>query len=135
MNSNGSIGQYGFRAGGSDYYFTIAIGKGVTQVVQLPLLLAVYYLFIAYNGLALWVPVYHAHAPVNQSFFVEIDKNLNHLLVIAVFKGKAGAVPIATGPKLPQLLQDDSAIFFFPFPGILQKFFSGNIVFFNAFIF
>ena len=125
--AHGRIAQNGFGTGGGYddiLVFTLDI---VTQVVELAVLLLVDNLFVGEGGEGLGVPVDHAHAAVDEPLVVEVDKYLQHALGANLVHGEGGAVPVARGSQLLQLLEDDAAVLLFPLPGIFEELLAGEV--------
>ena len=101
--------------------------NGVAHVVQLAVLFGVDDLFVAQRRQCHGVPVDHAHAAINQSFFMELHEGVNDAFVVALVHGEACAVPIAARPKLLELLQDDASVLMRPLPCMLEKLISGQV--------
>ena len=132
VDAHGRIAQDGFGTGrGHDDVFVLPFDV-VAQVVELAVLLLVDYLFVREGGERLGVPVDHAHAAVDETFVVEVDKHFQHTLGAHLVHGEGGAVPVARGTQLLQLFQDDTTMLFFPLPGIFEELLAGEVALLDA---
>ena len=122
--------------GGNDYIFVgriaLSVGNEIAHVVELACGVAVYDLVVADCSVAFRIPVDHTHSPVDPTFFVEIYEGVDHGLGEFRLHREAGAVPVAGGAELAQLLQYDSTVLFFPFPGIFQELLAAEVFLFDA---
>ena len=99
----------------------------VFQIIQLAFLIAVDNLFGGEYRLGLGVPVHHTQAAIDESFVVEVAENFQHTLAAFLVHGESGAVPVAAGSKLAELLEDDTTVFLCPSPGMLQELFASQV--------
>ena len=84
--------------------------------------------FIRQCGAAGGVPIDHAFAPVDVPLLVEVHEGLEDGVRILLVHGKAFAGPIARAAEFFELLDDDAAVFVFPFPDFFQELFPAEIV-------
>ena len=73
-------------------------------------------------------PAHHPLAPVNQTLFVEIHKDLLHTAAVVRVHGETGAAPITRAAQLHQLLDDDAAVLFLPLPDLLHELLAAQVV-------
>ena len=73
-------------------------------------------------------PVHHAFATVNETFFVEVHKHAHDAAIVVFIKSKALAAPVTGGAKLLELIDDDVALFVFPFPDFFDQLFTSQII-------
>src|SRR6185503_7126325 len=74
------------------------------------------------------IPVDHPFAMVNQTLLVEIYEHTCDAAGVFRVHREAFAGPIAGAPEFPELLNDNAAVLFFPFPDFLEEFFAAQIV-------
>ena len=134
IDAHGCISHDGFRAGGSNHCIT---SFGVTfyhilQIVQLAVLFLVDNFLVTKCGQCLRVPVHHADTTINQTFVIQVNKNLEHAFTAFLIHSKSCTIPIARSTQLAELLQDDAAMFVSPFPGMLQELVAGKVCLLDA---
>ena len=132
VHGNCCIAQNGFRARcrhGDGIGF---VGRIVTHMPKMAVLLLVFHLGIRKGCLTRGAPVDDAVAPVDEPLVVKLHKHLRDSFVAARIHGEAFAFPIARGAELFQLLHDASAVNAFPFPCALQKCFPANVALVDA---
>ena len=134
IDAHGCISHDGFRAGGSNHCIT---SFGVTfyhilQIVQLAVLFLIDYFLITKGGQCFRVPVHHTDTAVNQTFVIQVDKDLEHAFTAFLVHSESRTVPIAGSAQLAELLQDDATVFIGPFPGVLQKLVAGKVCLLDA---
>ena len=66
-------------------------------------------------------PVYHAPAPVDEAVLEEVDKDAGDFARVVFIHGEALAFPVTGAAQFFQLVDDDVAMFVFPFPDFAQK--------------
>ena len=93
----------------------------VAQVVELAVRLLEDDLLVREGGLCRGVPVHHAHAAVDLALVVEVAEDAQHAFGTGVVHREAGAVPVARGAQLAQLLEDHAAVFLLPLPGVAEE--------------
>ena len=133
VHADGGIGHDSFRTGGGDHQVLVGriplpVGDEVFQVIEMALGVLVDHFVVTDGREGLGVPVDHPDALVDPAFLVEIDERVDHGLGEGRFHGEAGAVPVAGASELAELLQDDPAMLFFPFPGVLEKFLATDLL-------
>src|SRR5690554_5442194 len=122
IHTNSGIAQNGFGTGGG--YGHISTGLPlhlIIEVIEFRIHLLINHFLVGYGGQRLGVPVDHAHSTVNQTLVVEFHKGFDNALAADFVHGETGAVPVAGGTQLFQLLQNDAAVLIGPCPGVLQK--------------
>ena len=129
IDTHGSISHDGFGTGGSNHCIT---SFGVTfyhilQIVQLAVLFLIDYFLITKGGQCFRVPVHHTDTTVNQTFVIQVDKNLEHAFTTFLIHCESCTVPIAGSTQLAKLLQDDATMFIRPFPSVFQEFVAGKV--------
>ncbi|MNS34833.1 hypothetical protein D3C72_669680 [compost metagenome] len=125
VHTDGGIAHNCFRAYGCYGNIFITVFYFIAQVGQFRLRVFVQYLFIAQRGFGLRVPVDHLRTAIDISFLMQVYKYVDYRFVISIIHGEMSTVPVQCTAQLFQLLQDDAAIFFLPFPGIFQELFAG----------
>ncbi len=113
-------------AGRNDWVH-ICVCHIVAEVEELGLFVTIDDLLGAEHGLCLRIPVDHTEAPVDESLVVEVHENTHHRLAAGVVHCECGTVPVAGRAELLELLEDDSAVLLFPFPGIFEEFLTGEV--------
>ena len=134
IDTHGSISHDGFGTGGSNHCIT---SFGVTfyhvlQIVQLAVFFLVDNFLVTKSSQRLRVPVHHADTTVNQTFVIQVDKDLEHAFTAFLVHSKSRTVPIAGSAQLAELLQDDATVFIGPFPGVLQELVAGKVCLLDA---
>ena len=77
MHTQGGIAHDGFRTGGGDGQKALSVFEFVFYIVQFRPYFFVDHFFIRQSRLALWIPVYHADAAVNEAFVVQVYENID----------------------------------------------------------
>jgi hypothetical protein len=75
-------------------------------------------------GTANRTPVDNPFSPVDQSLFIQTDKDLGNGFGQAFVHGKPFSFPVTGAPQLFQLAYDSAAVLLFPFPCSFQELFS-----------
>ena len=138
VDADGGIRQNGFGTGGcyDDVLVcrvALSVRNEIAHMVELAGGVLVLDLFVADGGQAHGVPVDHADAFVDVSFLIEIDEGVDDGFAQVRVHRELGAVPVAAGAELAELVQDDAAVFFFPFPGGFEEFLAGEVFLADAF--
>ena len=89
-----AVTQHGLRACGGDHQMTPAVAQGVAHVPHESVLLLVQHFEIGDGGVQFGIPVDQAFAAVDQSLFVEADKNLFNCVGEPFVHGEAFVLPI-----------------------------------------
>ncbi len=129
IDADPGIPENGFRSRGSYGKFLIAALDLIFQVVQMTLTLLVYHLLIRKSGFCLRIPVYHAITTIYMSFIIKVNEYFDHRSRHIIVHGEFGAIPVTGSPEFLKLFQNDPAMLMGPFPGVLQKFFPGKVIF------
>ena len=85
-------------------------------------------LFIAEGGEGGGAPVDHAFATVDLALFVEVHEHAHDAGVVVGIEGEALAAPVAGGAEFFELLDDDAAVLFLPFPDFGDEGFAAEVV-------
>ena len=85
-------------------------------------------LLIAERGKGGGAPVHHALATIDEAFFVEVHKHAHDAGVVVGIEGEALAAPVAGGTEFLELLDDDAAVLFLPFPDFGNEGFTAEVV-------
>ena len=96
------------------------------------MLILVDHLLIGERRLGLRVPVDHAHAPIDQSFAIEIHEDVDDTLRARLVHRERGAVPVAGATELTELLEDDATVLMGPVPGMFEELFTGEVGLFDT---
>lgn len=119
---DGGISRNRFGSGGRDgEELLLGSGYGDTEMVEQSLLLFHDDLLIGKSGPRNWAPVDHSTTPIDQFLMEEIDKDFLDASRVGGVHGKAFPGPVAGSPQFFQLLDNDSAVFFFPLPDFLKE--------------
>ena len=136
MNAHGHVAQNGFGTGGGhNEIFARLTHHLIAQIVEFAVHFFVDDFFVGKGGEGFGVPVHHTHPAIDEPFFVEPHKHIDYGIVAAGVHGKARAVPIARRAQAAELLKNNAAVFFFPLPGVGQKFFAREVFFVDALFF
>ena len=134
MNANGGVGEDGFWTGGRDGQPLVAAFNLILDVVKLGLFFGMDDFLIAHRCEGFWVPIDHAQSAVDVALGMQVEEGVDDAFAVMVVQRKAGPFPVAAGPQLAQLLQDDTAMFAGPIPCVLQEGVTGKVGFFDALI-
>ena len=80
------------------------------------------------RGLQTGGPVDDAVVPVNQALFPQVHERGEHRTVVAWVQGEGQAGPVAGSAHAADLLDDDAAVLFLPFPDALFKGLAAQVV-------
>ena len=126
MNRNRNVAEHGLRTGGRYHDALASVHCRITEIPILSVFVLMFYLSIRKGGLAARAPVNQTVAPVNPTFFVQIDEELGNGFVAALVHGEPLSPPVAGIAQFPALLRDPAAVFLFPGPSVLQEFLPGK---------
>ena len=98
------------------------------EIIEKTFLLLHHHFFVGQRRKRRGTPVHHALAAIDEAFLVEVHKHALHAARILRVHREPFARPVARRAELFQLLDDDAALFIFPFPDFLQKFFTAKVV-------
>ena len=132
VDADSGIRHNGLGAGGGDDdvlvgRVALSVRDEIAHMVELAGGVLVLDLFVADGGQAHGIPVNHTDALVDISFLVEINEGVDDGFAQVRVHRKLGAVPVATGAEFAELVQDDAAVFFLPFPGVLEELLTGEV--------
>ncbi len=122
-----SIPQHGLGTRCGYLQICISTGYGVLDMPEAAFLFLIFHLGVRYGGTATGTPVDNPFTPINQVFFVEPYKNLQHSAGQALIHGKALPLPVAGTSQLLKLLHNTPAVLFLPLPGSFQEFLAAYI--------
>ena len=131
MSIDSGIGHDGLGTSGGDDDVVVSgvagsVGHLVAQIVELGLGLLVDHLVVAHCGQGLGIPVDHPHAAVDIAFLVKIYECIDNSLTQGRVHREPGAVPVAGGSELLELLEDDAAVLLLPLPGVFHELLTGQ---------
>ena len=115
------IAQNGFGTRRGDDDRPVGALDLVAQVVELAVRLLEDDLLVRKGGLCRGIPVHHTHAAVDLALVVEVAEDAQHSFGADVVHREAGALPVARGAQLAQLLEDHAAVLLLPLPGVAEK--------------
>jgi len=121
VDGHRGVAEHGLGPGGGDDDLALTLRERIGDIPEFALLIDRVDLFIGQCGAAARAPVDQTVALVNQSFFIEADKDLTHRLAQPLVHGEAFTLPVAGGAELAELLEDDAAVFFPPLPDALEE--------------
>ena len=121
VDAEGRIAEDGLGTGRGDDDDAVGSFDLVAQVVELSVRLLEDDLLVREGGLCGGVPVDHAHAAVDLALVVEVAEDAQHAFGADVVHREAGAVPVARGAELAQLLEDHAAVLLLPLPGVFEE--------------
>ena len=100
-----------------------------------PVLVLMLYLCVRNRGLAHRTPVDNTGTFIDISLFIQLNEHLLNRLRAAFIHGKTLSVPVCRGTQSVKLVDNPSAILFFPVPALLQKAVSAQFFFRNPLLF
>ena len=103
----------------------------ITKVIQFAMFFLIYNFFIGQGGQCFRIPVHHTDTAIDQSFLIEIDKNLDHAFGTQFVHRESRTVPITRRSQLTQLFKDDTSVLFLPFPSMFKKVFTCQVCLLN----
>ncbi len=128
VDGHSGIAQQSFRAGCRDHGEARAVGKGIADGIQLPLLLCVLHLVVTDRRVVLRAPVHNVGAAVDEAVFVQTDEHFADSGRERVVHGEPFAFPVAGGAQRAELADDGSAVLPAPFPDALHKPLAAKVV-------
>jgi len=84
--------------------------------------------FVGERSAAGGIPVHHAFAAIDETFFVKVNEGLEDGVAKLFVHRETFARPVAGATEFLQLLDDDAAVFVFPFPNFFLKFFAAKVI-------
>ena len=94
----------------------------IAEVIQFSVFFLIDYFFVRKGSQGFRVPVYHANAPVDQSFIEQIDKYLDYTFATFLIHSESSTIPVAGCAEFTELFQDNTTVLVCPFPGMFQEF-------------
>ena len=79
------------------------------------------HLLIGEGSEGLGVPVDHTDAAIDQTLIVEVAEDADYGSRASLIHGEGGAIPVARGSELTELLEDDTSILIGPIPGVGEE--------------
>jgi len=133
MNGHGRIAQHRLRPGCGHDNVALAVGVGITDIPQETLIGLEFHFQVGNGRMTARTPVDDIVPLVNHIFIIKPHKYFPDRLGQAFIHGEAFAFPIAGTAQALELIDDDAAIFFLPFPDAGNEFFASQIVAGQAF--
>ena len=90
------------------------------------------YFFIGKSSQSFRIPVYHTYTAIDQSLFKQVYEYFQYAFRTFFVHRESRTVPITGCTQFAQLFQDNTSVFFFPFPGMFQKFVTGQVCFLDS---
>ena len=129
IDRNGGVTGDGFWASGGDGEVGArTFSDGDPEMVEEPVLRFQDDLLVRQSSARDGAPVHHPFAPVDEAFLEQVDKNAADAFRVVGVHRETLSIPIAGGAELPELLGDDAAVFFFPFPNFFEEPFAAEVV-------
>ncbi len=136
IHGHGSVAGNGLRSRGRNRQkCSRSFGDFDFEVIERAFLLLHDYFLVGQRGERSRTPVHHAFAAVDESFFVKLHEHLLDAARILRFHGEPFTRPVARRTEFLELLDDDAAVLFLPFPRALDEFFPPQIVARDLFLF
>ena len=123
-----AVAQHGFRTGCGDDHFSASIRQRIPDMPQMAGLIHIFDLSIRQRRHAVRTPVDDPASFINQSFFIQRNKDLPDSPGAAVIHGKSGTIPITGSTQLLLLLYDPVAEAVLPVPDLFKELFPPQIV-------
>ena len=95
VDAHSGVAHYCFRTSGGYHGITVLTYDVITQVVELAVLLLIYYFYVAECGACFGVPVHHSLSAIDESLAIEFAENLDDALGADVVHGESRAAPVA----------------------------------------
>ena len=90
------------------------------------------YFFIGKSSQSFRIPVYHTYTAIDQSLFKQVHEYFQYAFRTFFVHRESRTVPITGCTQFAQLFQDNTSVFFFPFPGMFQKLVAGQVRFLDS---
>ena len=127
MHADGRIAGDGFGPGGGDDDGARTVREVVTHAPEPAPALLVFHFVVGQGRVAARAPVDNIVAFVDQSFIIELHKDLAHRRRKPFVHGEAQARPVHGATQSPDLIQDAVAVVRAPFPDFFHKGFAAQI--------
>ena len=128
VDGHGHVRHDGFRTGGGYVKGSGAVFQLVEDGVKLAFLLRHDDFLIGEGGEGNGAPVDHAAAAVDEAFPEEVNEYLPDGFGVFLIHREAFAVPVTGAAQLVELVDDDAAVFFLPFPDFFQEGFTAQVM-------
>ena len=136
IDCNCSISEKCFRTCSCDLYKSAFLTYDrIINVPEKSVLILMFYLCIRDGSLAYRTPVDDSGTFVNISFLIQTDKYFLYSLGASFVHCEAFSLPVCRSTEFLQLVDDLSAVLFFPCPRMFKEFFTSDIVFVDSFFF
>src|SRR4030066_943393 len=99
-----------------------AVFNRILEIPKLSVYCFVNYFFIRDCRFVCGIPIHHSVAAVYFAVVVKLNKRFDNFFVIVIIHREAFSLPVTANTKFFLLLTNYSAVFFFPFPAMLNKF-------------
>ena len=125
-----------FRTCGCDFYESSFFAYDrIVDVPEKSVLVLMLNFCIRDGSLAYRTPVDDPGAFVNVTFLVETDENFLYCLGASFVHGETFSLPVSRCTELLELVDDLSAVLFFPCPCMFEEFFTSDVVFVDSLFF
>src|SRR5690606_20859766 len=133
VDTDGGIGHNGLRPGCRYGKIRRFLFPGclhfIAYIVQCLINFTADDFLIRYSGAALGIPVDHAYPAVNVALSVQTDEGVYYRIRKVGVHCEASTLPVTGSPQFFELFQDDTTVFFFPLPSIIQELLAGKVLF------
>ena len=121
------VTEHGFRTGRCNNDTFGAVSSRVTDFPEMSVHFLRFHLEVGNRGLKFRVPVHKTAASVDQAFFVQVDKAVNHDLGEVVIHCEIEAVPVKGIAQTAHLIKDVAAGVVLPLPDFFDEFVARHI--------
>ena len=128
MHGDGGVTQHGLGPGGRKGEAFVGADDGVGERPEMPLDVLGEDLVVSDGGLQVGVPVDEALAAVDQPVAEQLEEGVPDRARTDVIEGEAGAPPVATGPQLPELVENPLLVLVLPVPDAPDQRLAANVV-------
>ncbi len=134
MHGHGLVAQHGFGSGGGDHDELMSMGMSLVieqRILHMPEMAMLFrhdHLFIRQGSAGGWIPVDHSRAAINQAALIQLDKHPQHTVGVRLVHRESFAAPVTGTTQLLELLNDDPAMLFFPFPDFVEELIASEII-------
>ena len=133
VDAHRGVAHDGLRTGSGHDGIAFLADDFVAEVVKFGMFFLVNDFDVGECGLGFGVPVDHALSAIDEALAVEVDEDFDDGAGADVVHRESCAVPVAGCAEFFELFEDDSAVFFFPFPGVAEEFVACEVAFLDSF--
>ena len=133
MNRYSCIAQHCFRSCCCQSQFFVGTYDRIVDVVEVTSHIVMFYFCVRDRCLAFRAPVDDLFTTVDITFFIQSYECFQNSIGAAFVHCKTNTIPVTGAAQFAQLIQDDTAVFFFPCPCSFQEAFTAYVVLCQAF--